>query len=712
MDKVGMGIDIRELDAISAKLRNLQQQQADADEKLFNDKMDRLEAEYNKRVQIQKELTQMGLKDNVAQANARMKAIDDEKKKMLKAAESRYSGKELKAKQKEIEAEYRLKEKEELKLMDKKSKWAYKYMKSQEAAIAIERSKKEGSELMSGLGAGHTFKERQAALSKAFHNEDGELDMKKGMSALVNGISDLAKQMEKTVDEIAGKKGGIDTRLQGSKNKRRGGSYWDQMAFDVMGVAGVSPFIRQSDVVGNIQEYVKKGISYNVEQRAFLATISSKIATTFDAADGTLLRLVRIQQQDSTAGRLGMESMINSFLNNMYETTEYLSDLAGSVRSSLDEVEALMGAADAVALEYQVQKWMGSLYSVGMSRNAVSGIAQAFGQLAAGDISGLTGGGMGNLMIMAANQAGLSIADILAEGLDDSNTNKLMAAMVEYLQQIAGDSSDSRVVQQQLAKVYGLTASDLRAATNMKTSMGATYNSSLNYAGAIQQLNKMANTMYQRTSIGEMMTNVWDNFQYTMANGMATNPVTYLIYKAASLLDSVAGGIRLPDIGYLGTKINLNTTVADLMRVASMSGGIMSGIGSMIGNLSAGGGFSGAGMLKALGISGTMNAVKRGGGGVAYTPISGTTTSESGSLVGQGDTNSIQEQTIQNANDSQKSKLVEAQESEENDLTRKEVNDSILKIYELLQNVVNGSESIAIRQAWGSTWSGPGTGAQ
>ena len=122
MNKVGMGIDIRELDAISAKLRNLQQQQADADEKLFNDKMDRLEAEYNKRVQIQKELTQMGLKDNVAQANARMKAIDDEKKKMLKAAESRYSGKELKAKQKEIEAEYRLKEKEELKLMDKKSK--------------------------------------------------------------------------------------------------------------------------------------------------------------------------------------------------------------------------------------------------------------------------------------------------------------------------------------------------------------------------------------------------------------------------------------------------------------------------------------------------------------------------------------------------------------------------------------------------------------
>ena len=280
------------------------------------------------------------------------------------------------------------------------------------------------------------------------------------------------------------------------------------MAFDIMGVAGVSPLIRQENVVSNLESFVQKGISYNVEQRAFLATLSSKIATTFDAADGTLLRLVRIQQQDSTAGRLGMESMITSFLNNMYETTEYLSDIASSVRGSLDEVEALMGAADAVALEYQVQKWMGSLYSVGMSQRAVTGIAAAFGQLAAGDISGLTGGGMGNLMIMAANQAGISIADILADGLDDSETNQLMAAMVEYLQQIAGDSADSRVVQQQLAKVYGLTASDLRAATNMKTSMGATYNSSLNYAGAIGRLQNMANSMYMRTSIGEMMTNV------------------------------------------------------------------------------------------------------------------------------------------------------------------------------------------------------------
>ncbi len=68
------------------------------------------------------------------------------------------------------------------------------------------------------------------------------------------------------------------------------------------------------------------------------------------------MRLVRIQQQDTTAGRLGMEAALNEFLNNMYETTEYMNSVAKSVRSSLEEMEALTGAATATEIEYQMQK--------------------------------------------------------------------------------------------------------------------------------------------------------------------------------------------------------------------------------------------------------------------------------------------------------------------------------------------------------------------
>jgi hypothetical protein len=51
-----------------------------------------------------------------------------------------------------------------------------------------------------------------------------------------------------------------------------------------------------------------------------------------------------------------MESTMNSFLNNMYENTEYLKGVATSVKSNLEEAMSLMSATEAVDFEYQVQK--------------------------------------------------------------------------------------------------------------------------------------------------------------------------------------------------------------------------------------------------------------------------------------------------------------------------------------------------------------------
>lgn len=147
------------------------------------------------------------------------------------------------------------------------------------------------------------------------------------------------------------------------------------------------------------------------------------------------------------------------------------------------------------------------MYSVGMSSSGVSGIASALGRVAAGDISGITGGGAGNLIVMAANTAGISIADALRQGLDESSTNRLMRAMVQYLGKIYNESSDSLVVQQQLAKVFGLSASDLKAVRNLASSTGNIFGSSLDYGGALQQLRNMSASMYARTSLGEMLSN-------------------------------------------------------------------------------------------------------------------------------------------------------------------------------------------------------------
>lgn len=526
------------------------------------------------------------------------------------------------------------------------------------------------------------------------------VDKRAGFDALANAVSDIAKELNQTIDNIGARKGIIDTRLQGSKNWRNTTlSYWDTMSSRITGIAGVSPYIKQEDLANNVQAMVTSGIAFNIEQRAFLQTIKSKIADTFDATNGTLLRLIRIQQADSTAARLGMESSLTAFLNNMYENTEYLKQVSDGVKASLEEAMSLMSAVDAVGFEYSVQKWMGSLYSVGMSQNAVQGIAGALGQLSAGDISGLNGTGYGNLLVMAANNAGLSLADILQKGLDESSTNTLMQAMVSYLSTIANETASSRVVQQQLAKVYGLSAADLKAATNLKGSFGAISSSSSNYNQSLLRLYAMTGTMGARTGAGELLSNLQNNLQYTMAAGIANNPALYAIYKVAGIMD-MFGGVQLPALSVMGNMVDLETNVADLMRVAALSGGLLSSIGSL---MSGGGGALPLASLASLGIlPGVVSTVSRGRGGFGFT-ASGVTLSNSG-FAGNADAGDVKEKTINDANDDANRQMIDKQEEQETDVKNKVINENVVKIYELLLNVTNGSAAFKVNMGDNSSW--------
>lgn len=92
---------------------------------------------------------------------------------------------------------------------------------------------------------------------------------------------------------------------------------------------------------------------------------------------------------------------------------------------------------------------------------------------------------------MAANQAGdLSIAEILQNGLDNDETNRLMQAMVEYLGNIYEETKTNKVVAQQFANVYGLTASDLKAAANLAQSTQKIYKND-GFSSYEQMLNKL-----------------------------------------------------------------------------------------------------------------------------------------------------------------------------------------------------------------------------
>jgi len=527
----------------------------------------------------------------------------------------------------------------------------------------------------------------------------------KRLDEAAQAISNFAWKIRSDVEELGGMKTLVDTRLQGSKNLNLLGSYWELMNMNTTRVVGLSPLIKQSAVNENIKTLVNQGIAFDVQQRAFLQTISEKIANTFEATDKTLLRLVRIQQQDSTAARLGMESALTSFLNRMYETSEYMQGIASDVRSSLEEAEALMGTKSAAAFEYQVQKWLGSLYSVGMSQQSVSGIATILGQIASGNISGLNGQGAGNLVIMAANRAGMSIADILNGGLSDNETNVLMNAMVTYLAGIYEETKNSLVVQQQYANVFGVTASDLKAAASLSSSLKAVRNQNLNYTGMQAQLYAMAATMYSRTSMGEMMNNMFANLNYSIAAGIANNPVMYALYTLAGMLKDTTGGIALPFVNVFGSGFDLNTTVADLMAVGAMAGGLLSSLGPLMAGLATGGGFSGMGMLAGMGIlPGVTNTVVR-GSGFGLLSTSGYTTSDSG-YVGNGSGDDVKNKTLTDANDEGSQQVENGQDSSDQ-VQIKDVNDNVVSILQLLEQVVNGSARLSVTLGDETVWTTP-----
>lgn len=613
---------------------------------------------------------------NIALSDRKFKAEKEYLGKLAALEDKKASDRQKKALKKKYDAEIANYEKL-AKALDKRDK-------AKEAKKAKKEAQAEAQSLIDDRAeAASTFFDGKKSLRQRFGAMKDLADEQGGgavVDALLSGLADLAKKLDSQIQEIANYQSRWDTRLQDSGKKFEG---FTGIAFKIMGVAGVSPLVSQKKVMENIDKLIEKGIAYNIEQRGFLETIKDKIATTFDAANGTLLQLIRVQQADTTAARLGMEASLTSYLNSAYKTTEYLSDVSTSVKQAIYEATSQMSGEQGVAFEYQVQKWLGSLYSVGMSSTAIQNLATSLGYLGSGNLQGLASSGMQNLIVMAASRMNQGYGGLLTTGLNQNTTNELLANIVEYLAEIAG--SGNNIVKAQLASIFGIGMSDLVAVTNLASDIASIKKGGLDYGGAMNELFSQANKMYARTSIGEMFNNVWDNFQYNLSSGIASNPVTLALWKVANLLDDTVGGIAIPAISVMGNMVDLETTVADLMRVGALSGGVLSGIGSMIANIGSGGGFIPGGMLTSLGINrGTLTTLSRGTGLMARE--SGASVSQS-TFIGNASGSDVYESTMSSASDSKKETMAEAQE-EDNSVTTETIDNHILDIYNLISSVI------------------------
>lgn len=488
-------------------------------------------------------------------------------------------------------------------------------------------------------------------------------DLKEGFS---KSLKELGKTLMNGLDEAMTKyssyQASINARVQGSGKTWQGFGGIGGIENTLTTAIGITPYIKTEELLNNVSSLVEKGIVYDLEQRAFLQTVKDDISTTFDAANSTLLRIIRIQQSDSTAARLGMEAYMTRFLNNMYQNTEYLNQAFDNVSTALLEATSQMNVNAGVELEYTVQKWLGSLNSVGLSDDTVNKIASAIGYLGSGDITSLNSNAdMQNLIVMASSQAGLNYSDMLINGLDNSTTNTLLNSMVVYLQKIA--ESDNNVIKSQYADIFGVSLSDLRAIQNLSnTDLNTISKTALSYSGAISELSYQINQLPARLSTSELLANVWDNAVFSLGSNIASNPVTFALWKVANFIGDESGGINIPAISAFGTGIDLNATVDQLLRLGvvgassiGMMGDIISGIGSSLVPSS---------MLSKLGITDGISVITRGSG--VESRGSGLSTSKSSSLVGSGNT-SIGSYTQQEASESAKAEA-KSQESENESL--------------------------------------------
>ena len=481
-----------------------------------------------------------------------------------------------------------------------------------------------------------TFKEKVKTLNamrKAISEGKTEEEISKKRWEKFNKImSSLSSGMNEVITQYSKYQSTINTRLYGT------GKTFSGLQNTLLGAVGITPYIKTQAMLDSLQKLVETGVAFNLEQRAFLSTVSDKVASTFDAFDSNLLRIVRLQQADSTASRLGMESYLTNFLNNMFSDTSYLSQGFDTVTGNLVEATSQMSTQMGVQFEYIVQKWLGSLSSVGLSDTSISNISQALGYLATGNVSGLESSGMQNLVVMAASRAGLSYADMLTRGINLNETNKLLGSMVEYLQQIG--SSTNQVVKNQYASTFGVSVSDLRAAGNLNAKdIQAIGSNLLSYSGSMSELSSRLGTIGERVSIAEKLQNVGSNALFSLYSNIADSPGMMALWTITDMIQQNTGGINIPSV--LGT--GPNTTVENLMKLGIIGVGSLGMIGDIISGVSSTVDFSNA--LNRLGGTGLLTT-GRGNGIVASD--GGFWESES-SYIGQSSGSSFYENTMESS---------------------------------------------------------------
>lgn len=406
--------------------------------------------------------------------------------------------------------------------------------------------------------------------------------------------SGLLKQYESMLNQYAAEQQKLSFNLFGSN-----------MSYDsvknALSVLSTNAFVKQNEVYKNLTNLVQSGITYNAAQRAFLQTTAQQVGLQFDTAGDTFNRLIQIQKADLSEARLAQMAGLKIFLEQNYQNSQYIKQGFSQVSDALIEMQSLMNAQVAMATEKTIQTYLGSFRSAGGSGNTVSSIAQALNAIGSGDFNNL--GSMQNLMIMAASRAGLSYADLLNGGLNESDTEKLMINALSYIAGMSRAGGGSNAAMNAMAKVFGVSVSDIKAAqgmnlagvnTNYDTSIGSFFGNLETSTNASTRISTLAANLMSGGALND------DLFRYTLIKDFSNiigtgleNAGAGMGLGAGSLVSLLGSGVKaLPMINVLG---NVLTSASGLGSIWSLDtlkdivrGGVGNWLGGIIGNIGEG----------------------------------------------------------------------------------------------------------------------------
>ena len=187
----------------------------------------------------------------------------------------------------------------------------------------------------------------KAAYEEAFGTTEKKLEFIS--KSLSSGASALTSQIDAALTKYLDAQQSMAAHLSGSSTSLSG------VLNSLQNTLSTSNVVRQERVFDNLGNLVKSGITYNVEQRAFLQTLAQDIDMVFNAQDGTLTQLIRLQNRDLSSNRMAIEYSLQKFLNQNYQTSEYIKQAFEGVSQSLLTAQSTMSARQAVDFEGTVQ---------------------------------------------------------------------------------------------------------------------------------------------------------------------------------------------------------------------------------------------------------------------------------------------------------------------------------------------------------------------